>query len=128
MTDFSEKHKILSHLSWTFNEKKYESKEIFNRQVEQHQINLSRNSVWHPFEIVISKAEIKMLLDFDWEMPPDDKIKFVFKSSNSNGFTALDLMFQLNNFLADYDLGDSHFFEGLEYIIEKDQYLVKLGS
>jgi hypothetical protein len=120
--------KVLPDLLWVFQQTKYESKAEFNEAIKQYQIDIIEKNTWQPDEIVINKFEINLLLDMDWQSPPDDRIEFTLKSENSTRFTALDLMFQLNNTLAEYNLGDYRFFEGLIYFSEKDLYIINLGS
>ncbi len=124
----AENSKILSELFWAFSREKYSSKEEFSRKIKQYQIDINEKDSWQPDRIVVDKPQINLLLDMDWQLPPDDQIEFTLKSENEKGFTALDLIFQLNNFLAGYDLGDYQFFEGLKYTPETDRYLIKLGS
>lgn len=120
--------KILFGILWTFRGKKYRSKEKFSREIKQYQIRITGKDTWKPDEIVIKKPQIEILLERDWEYPPDDKIEFTLESENSKNFTALDLLFQLNNILAGCDLGDNRFFEGLRFNSESGQYVLKLGS
>ena len=120
--------KILFDILWTFRGKKYRSKEKFSREIKQYQIRITGKDTWNPDEIIIKKPQIEILLERDWEYPPDDKIEFTLESENSKKLTALCLMFQLNNILAGYDLGDNCFFEGLKFNSESGQYVLKLGS
>lgn len=127
--DKAKNPEILSGIAWTFcRKKKYKSKDKFDNAVRQYQVDIKGKDVWQPGEIVFDKPEIKILLERDWEYPPDDKIEFTLESENSKKFSALDLMFQLNNFLTGYDLGDDCFFEGLRYESESRRYILKLGS
>ncbi len=123
-----ENYIILPDLLWVFRQEKYQSKEEFSQQVKKYQVDITDQDNWKPGEIIFDERVINIIADFDWETPPDDRIEFSFQSDNAAGFTALDLLFRLNNFLADYDLGDSQFFEGLKYIPQNKQYLLKLGS
>lgn len=118
---------MLNNLLWAFSEKKYSSKEEFSRDVRQYQIEINGEDTWKPDEIVLDQSHIDILLEIDWEDPPNDKIQFTFNSDNSKNFNALDLMFQLHNFVAQYDLGDHHFFEGFSKN-SQNQYVVDLGS
>ncbi len=120
--------KILFDVRWTFRGKIYGSKKVFSRAVKKHQIKITGKDSWQAGETVIEKPQIKVVLERDWEYPPDDKIEFTLESKNRKNFTALDLMFQLNNFLAGYDLGDNCFFEGLKFDAESKKYLLNLGS
>jgi hypothetical protein len=125
---------ILSNLLWVFDYKeKYSSKENFSQEVEKYQEEIRGEDIeeqkkWNPDKILINKPKIKLLFEMNWEDPPKDKVKFTLNSSNQKNFTALDLMFQLHNFIADYDLGNHHFFEGLRYDKDNDLYIVNLGS
>lgn len=127
-TKNSSENKILFDILWIFRPKKYESRENFNQAIRQHQIDITENDTWQPDKIVIKKPQINVLLEMDWEIPPDDQVEFLIKSENSISFTASDLMFQINNHLAEYDLGDYKFFEGLNFNREKNLYVINLGS
>ena len=115
--------KILFDVIWTFRGKIYKSKKVFNRAVKQHQIKITGKDSWQADEIVIEKPDIKVILERDWEYPPDNKIEFTLESEDRKVFTALDLIFQLNNVLAGYDLGDKCFFEGLKFDAESKKSL-----
>lgn len=124
----SSENKIFFDILWIFRPKKYESREKFNQVVRQYQINITEKDAWQPDKIVIEKPQIKVLLEMDWEMPLDDQVEFFIKSENSISFTASDIMFQINNHLAEYDLGDYQFFEGLNLNRGKKLYIINLGS
>lgn len=119
---------MLFDVLWAFYEKEYKSKEEFSNEVKQYQIDINEKDTWKPDEIVFDKPEITLLLEMGWEEPPHDKVEFTLKSENNKNFTALDLMFQINNFLAQYDLSDHHFFEGLHKDSENNRYMIHLGS
>lgn len=119
--------KILPDLLWSFRQK-YDSKQEFDQAVGQYQLDIRGKDTWQPEEIAVAKPQIKVLLEMDWESPPNDTALFTIKSVSSQNLTASELMFQLNNYIAEYDLGDYIFFEGLTYSEKDDLYFVNLGS
>ena len=120
--------KILFDVLWNFCGKNYESKKDFNRAIKKYQLDIKGKDTWQPDQIVIEKPEIEIFFERDWEYPPDDKIQFTLESENRKNFTALDLMFRLNKKIAEYDLGDFCFFEGLTFDSANNRYILHLGS
>lgn len=123
-----EKNKILFNILWTFGGKKYKSRKVFDRAIKKYQIKITGKDTWNANEIVSEKPQIEIFYERDWEYPPDDIIEFTLESENKQNFTALDLMFQLNNKIAEYDLGDFCFFEGLKFDAQIKKYVLHLGS
>lgn len=129
MTDEKKENpKILFDVLWIFSGKKYESKKEFGDALKNYQIKITGKDKWQPDEIVIEKPQAEIFYERDWEYPPDDRIEFTLESENRKNFTALDLMFQLNNKIAGYDLGDYCFFEGLKFDTQIKKYVLHLGS
>ena len=118
---------ILRDIYWSFDEK-YESKEAFDSEMKQYQVDIGKEDTWQPDSIVLEQPAISLLLEMGWADPPLDEVTFQLESENKENFTALDLMFQLNNVLAEYDLGDHRFFEGLDHDPEDNRYTIRLGS
>lgn len=119
--------KILPELLWIFGQK-YDLKAEFSQAVKEYQIDIRGKDTWQPDAVVFNRPQIKILLEMDWELPPDDIAEFLIESESSENLTALDLIFQLNNLIAEYDLGDHVFFEGLTYSGKDDLYFINLGS
>ncbi len=124
----TENPKILFDILWNFCRKIYKSKKPFDQAIKKYQVKITGKDTWNSGKVVIEKPEIEIFFDRDWEYPPDDKIEFTLQSENAKNFTALDLMFQLNNKIAAYDLGDFCFFEGLKYDSKLKKYVLHLGS
>ncbi len=96
--------------------------------MKQYQVEMIGKDTWKPDEIVIDKPEMDILLEMNWNEPPNDRVECTLKSENNKNFTALDFMFQLHNFVAQYDLGDHQFFEGLNQDLESNRYIIHTGS
>ncbi|WP_293879253.1 MULTISPECIES: DUF1266 domain-containing protein [unclassified Sphingobacterium] len=138
---------ILTHLTWRFQLKKYLHIEEFENEVNAYQKGtVEKWNHWIPNQIVVDKAQIEVcyrvwirsmndleeneyLLDNEIEAFSEDKNHAGFyqvelcaklKSSNSRYFTALDLLYQLEQQIAQKELRDHVFFEGLD-VIEKDE-------
>lgn len=130
---------LLSNIAWNFNEKEYESKEDFNQDILQYQLKIKKGeSSWNPNEIVIENeavdivfvawieedglAENETLLEdedfFDDESNSEfglfqADIQVLLHAGNGKNFSALDLMYQLDQQMKPKELGDDLFFEGL---------------
>ena len=120
---------VLKDISWTFNNT-FNTKDEFNTAITQYQIVIKGTSIkWTPHEIVTPLSHMSIILDRDWIEEEEEQL-ITLEVSNADGspLTSLDVLYQLNNSLADYDLGDLQFFEGLEFLPDQNAYLLKLGS
>ncbi|KIA88089.1 hypothetical protein [Kaistella jeonii] len=130
---------LLNNIAWNFNETEYDSKEGFNEAISQYQIKIKKQeSSWNPNEIVIENpvvdivfmawieenglAENETLLEdedfFDDESNSEfglfqADIQVRLHAENGKNFSALELMYQLDQQMKPKELGDDLFFEGL---------------
>jgi hypothetical protein len=121
-------NKLLAGLSWQFTDEPYQSKATFSDAVRARQVRIFGKDTWHPEEVLWDKPKLDLLLVRDWEYPPDNEVLFSLTSENSKNFTAVDLAFQLHNFLAQYHLSDYVFLEGLVWNPDNGRYVIHLGS
>ncbi|MCT2563056.1 hypothetical protein [Chryseobacterium herbae] len=131
---------LLSNILWAFHRKSYNSIEDFNTEITDYQTRiLKEKTSWEPYTIVIDAPEINVfyeawikgkediatnetLLGDENDVLSEDNSDFGMfqaefsarlKASNGVNFTALDLLYQLQNQVSQKDLGDHIFFEGL---------------
>lgn len=130
---------LLSNILWAFQRKGYSSIEDFNQEIIHYQtLILKEKASWDAEQRVIDVPAIQVcyeawikgkedissnetVTDEDNVFNEDDSDHGMFqvefcatlKASNGAYFTALDLLFQLENQVANKDLGDHIFFEGL---------------
>ena len=132
---------VLNEIAWAFNDKLYSSLKEFNKNVQQYQIDiLGDEDLWKPDEIVIDSPQIQVCYEA-WLKNPRDLLKnesltlpvsevfsedvdeyeyqeaevvAVFNADNGQLFTAGEFLFKLHNTLANKELGDHIFFEGIE--------------
>jgi hypothetical protein len=131
---------LLSNIVWAFQRKSYTSIQDFNREITDYQIRiLKERATWEPDKIAINASEIVICYEA-WIKGKEDisdnetiigneddvfseensdygmfqvELCARLKADNGTNFTALDLIYQLENQLSNKDLGDHIFFEGL---------------
>ncbi|QOW10355.1 hypothetical protein Q73A0000_08240 [Kaistella flava (ex Peng et al. 2021)] len=130
---------LLSNIVWSFNDTEYDSKEDFNKDISQYQLKIKKEEAsWNPDEIVIENnavdivfmawvdenglAENETLLE-DEEFFDDESnsefglfqadIQARLHAENGKNFSALELMYKLDQQMKPKELGDDLFFEGL---------------
>lgn len=131
---------LLSNILWAFQNKGYNNIEDFNKEITDYQTRILKDKAsWEPYKLVIDAPEINVFyeawikgkenisanetllgdeIDVFSEDNSDDGMFQVelcakLKASNNTNFTALDLLYQLQNQVSNKDLGDHIFFEGL---------------
>ncbi|MCT2407948.1 hypothetical protein NZD88_10405 [Chryseobacterium antibioticum] len=131
---------ILSNIVWAFKGNHHNSIDDFNKEINHYQtLILKEKASWDADQMVITVPEINVcyeawikgkediaanetLLGDENDVFDEDnsdhgmfQVEFCARLKASNGayFTALDLLFQLENQVANKDLGDHIFFEGL---------------
>ncbi|WP_080777768.1 hypothetical protein [Chryseobacterium phocaeense] len=152
---------LLSNILWAFQRKEYADITDFNTAIESYQQRiLKERASWNPEEIVIQASEADIcyeawikgkediagnetLIGDEDEVFHEDNSDYgmfqvdlcaTLKAQNGSHFTALDLMFQLQNQLSNKELGDHVFFEGLtpkdteEYKTDIPLYFMYCGS
>lgn len=128
-TNVMQQQNILKDIAWTLNNT-FNTKDEFNTAITEYQIAVKGTSTnWTPHEIVTPLSHMSIILDRDWIEEEEEQL-ITLEVSNADGspLTCLDVMYQLNNSLADYDLGGLQFFEGLEFLPDQNTYLLNLGS
>lgn len=136
---------LLNNIAWTFNDTEYDSKEEFNRAILEYQIQTNKKSFWNPTEIIINNQKVDIvfmawieensLADNEILLEDDDffddesnsefglfqaDIQARFHAENGKNFTALDLMYQLDQQMKPKELGDDLIFEGLGGLESED--------
>ncbi|WP_226065546.1 hypothetical protein [Kaistella polysaccharea] len=130
---------LLSNITWSFTEKGYDLQNEFNADISEYQKEIKQEkSSWNPTEIVIEHpsvdivfvawidvnglAENEILLEdedfFDDERTSEfglfqADIQARLHAENGKNFSALELMYKLDQQLKPKELGDDLFFEGL---------------
>ena len=130
---------LLNTVVWTFTETEYDSPVDFNNDISQYQITVKKeNTSWNPEEIAIESkafdlvfmawieenglAENEILLEdedfFDDETNSEfglfqADIQARIHADNGKNFTALELMYKIDQQLKPKELGDDLLFEGL---------------
>mgnify|MGYP000980942018 CR=1 FL=1 len=149
----------LNKIAWSFTNKTYSDAEKFNNAVTEYQIDIKENSdEWKPTKIVSDFPEIEIQY-MAWVKSPEDllenealieddedafddepeeeagyQVEIVAKLTADNGanFTALEFLMKTHNQLANKELGDSTFFEGVEdnsdHEDELPLYYISCGS
>lgn len=149
---------ILEKIVWVFKDRTYSKLKDFNEDVRQYQIDiLGSDEAWQPNEVVVDSPQVEIEYDawirrkkellrderlsaeyanlFDEEIDEEDgeeaHIIMTLTADNNLNFTMGELFMKINNNIANKDLGDHVFFEGLE---ESDgesnlpSYYIYLGS
>lgn len=151
---------LLSNILWAFQRKRYSSIEDFNKEITEYQtLILKERASWEPDQVVINAPEIDVcyeawikgkeeiatnetIIGDENEVFCEDnsdygmfQVEFCaqLKATNGTHFTALDLLYQLQNQVCNKDPGDHIFFEGLtphngEHNSERPLYYMNLGS
>lgn len=109
--------KLLEQICWSFN-RDYETLEDFDAAVLQYQIDIKDHSNgWKPEELVLPFSSVGIR----WEGLDRQACELVDKynvieSSSAEGFTALDLLFKVHQFMVSDCKGMDHcFFEGFYF-------------
>lgn len=128
---------LLDNIFWLFTDTEYDSAEDFNFAISQYQDENEENN-WKPTQIILesstlnivfrawieenSLAENETLLEdadfFDDETRSEfglyeADIMANFKADNGKNFSALELMYKIDQQLKEKELGDDHIFESL---------------
>lgn len=146
--------RVLSNTVWAFKNHHYSNIEDFNKEIAHYQtVILKERAIWDADQIVINTPEIDVCYEA-WIKGKEDissnetvtdeanafneddsdhglfQVEFCarLKASNGTYFTALDLLFQLENQVANKDLGDHIFFEGLTANDTEEKYQTPLYS
>ena len=130
---------VLSNIAWNFNETEYDSIEDFNEEISHYQIKFKNDATaWNPYEIVVENKAVDLvfmawieeggleenetLLEdadfFDDESKSEfglfqADLQVRFEADNGKNFSALELMYKIDQQMKQKELGDELFFEGL---------------
>lgn len=130
---------LLSTISWTFTDTEYDSRKDFKEDLTQYQLKTKQViSSWNPDEIIIENqivdivfrawidkeglAKNEILLEDDDFFDDESNSEFgLFQADiqarlhaeNGKNFSAVELMYQLDQQMKPKELGDDVFFEGL---------------
>lgn len=140
---------LLNTISWSFNEIEYDSKEDFKNDICQYQRTKNSENVWNPNEIAIENeavdivfmawidenglAENEILLEDDEFFDDESNSEFGLfhadiqvrlHADDGKNFSALELMYKLDQQMKPKELGDDLVFEGLEGL-ESDSNIPK---
>lgn len=125
---------LMKDVYWAFSRGVFESAAEFNEAVRQYQINIKQKDDWKPNEEVFSQPSMQIYYEY-WSADGEDEIEEVFELEAENGtsFPAGELLFKINNTVAENaSRGDHIFFEGLTLSGEKHRdkpfYRMRLGS
>ena len=106
---------IAGNTAWCFSKNAQQNLEEFNHEIARYnQVVLGENDSWNAHEIVIPQINIGIVFQH-WTQQNERKYEYMaLTASNEQGFSLLDLIFQIQLQLAGIDLGDHLFFEGLQ--------------
>lgn len=130
---------LLSTISWTFTDTEYDSRKDFQEDLTQYQLKTKQViSSWNPDEIIIENqivdivfrawidkeglAKNETLLEDDDFFDDESNSEFGLfqadiqarlQAENGKNFSAVELMYQLDQQMKPKELGDDLFFEGL---------------
>lgn len=132
---------VLNKIAWAFKNKHYSNLNEFNKDVQQYQVDrFGDEDLWNPNENVANYPQIQVCYEA-WLKSPKDLLKnesltlpiseifndevdedeyqeaeviAKFDADNGAYFTASEFLMKVNNALANKELGDHIFFEGIE--------------
>ena len=118
---------IMADVLWIFKGQSYASRDEFISDVSAYNMRIHKKD-WEPDEVVLNSKTVKVFYEY-WNDDMDVSAESVFTASGDS-FTAAELLYLINQELADKELGDHVFFEGLynEKKNGKAEYLIFLGS
>lgn len=126
--------KLMNDVYWAFGKGVFESEEKFNEAVKNYQIAIKKEDDWKPDEVVFPHASIQICYEY-WTADGENEVEEVFelKAADGESFTRSELLFKINNTVAEnVSRGDHIFFEGLNLSDrihdEKPFYWMYLGS
>lgn len=149
----------LNKISWSFTNTVYKDTEKFNNDVTVYQVDIHNDSEkWKPSKIIFDFPTIQIQY-MAWVKGPEDllenealieddedafedepeeeegyQVEIIAKLTADNGanFTALEFLMKTHNQLANKELGDSTFFEGVDENSEDEDeiplYYISCGS
>jgi hypothetical protein len=130
---------LLSNIGWNFDETEYDSREDFNKEITSYQTQFKKYiAAWNPDEIVIPNKTVELVFmawieqdgleenetlledaEFFDDLSKSEfglfhaDIQARFKAENGKNFSALEIMYLIDQQMKNKELGDDLFFEGL---------------
>jgi len=109
--------RLLEEVCWSFTEGPFPDRAAFDAAVRQYQIDIRESEdSWRPEEVVLPCSEVRITCEFWEEGWAEEEVEPIIHLTADNGtsFTAGELLFKVHNtVLAQGNMGDHHFFEGL---------------
>lgn len=125
--------KLMKDVYWAFTKGIFENAEEFNSAVRQYQIAITEKDEWNAEKEIFPHSSIQIYYDYWTDENREIEEIFELKADNGKSFTVGELLFKINNTVAEnVSRADHVFFEGLELSDEKHQgkpyYRMYLGS
>lgn len=126
--------KLMKDVYWAFSKGVFGNREEFDEKVRDYHIRIKGEDVWRSNEEIFPHSSIQICYEF-WAENGEEEIEAFFEIEADNGetFSAGELLFKINNAVAEnVSRGDHIFFEGLTLSKEthdgKPFYWLYLGS
>lgn len=126
--------KLMRDVYWAFTKGIFKGAEDFDKAVRDYQIAIKKIDDWKPERVIFSHSSIQISYEY-WSADGEEEFEevFVLEADNGNSFTAGELLFKINNTVAEnVSRGDHIFFEGLSLSETKYDgkpfYWLSLGS
>ena len=126
-------YEMMSKVVWCFRGSRFNSLDVFSREVRDHHISIMKSDErWSPENVVFSSPVVEISYQYCDE--DDRRVVNTFRLDAQNGkeFTAADLLFQIHNETIKKLRNMDHcYFEGLWFEAYKDdvlRYYLLLGS
>jgi len=120
---------LLCDLPWRFNRKRYGDVAAFVSDVEDYSRKiLKREAPWSPDAVIIPESHIRLRYEAVRNDAYDDA--FVELRTDADGFTAAEFLWKLHEALAEEELADHCFFEGVGRVLDGEPplYAIFQGS
>jgi hypothetical protein len=123
---------LMQGVEWLFRGSPFADQKAFNAAVTEFQ-NPEWGPVWHPDEVVLRAARIRVVPDVDWYVGDEDPVAEL-SADDGQAFTAGELLFKVHNaFVAGMQQSSHQFFEGFsrsaqQVAGEPPRYDLELGS
>lgn len=124
---------LLRNLSWLLGTRRFATPAVIVDAVREYYARLEFEYTWQPDELVLPIRELDLVFEAVVNNVRDDVVATI-RTDDPRGFTAAELLWHVHQALAEYELGDHRFFEGV-YLLktaERDaprpRYAVSQGS
>jgi hypothetical protein len=128
---------VLDDVLWSFTEGPFPDRAAFDAAVRQYQIDIQQGEdSWRPEEVVLPCSLVRITCEWWEEGWAEEEVEPIIPLTADNGtsFTAGELLFKVHNtVMAQGNMGDHHFFEGLSRKRTRDPneaplYEIETGS